>query len=227
MAGLHLVTVSRGAENGQVATNEVQFREIGDGQWKLDQIHIDKKSGLVRFPAAVNMTTGLVEYVLVTTGGKVHESLFRTEINPRKLHLAMLLLGVKAATGANPASFYDPKSKVPGGSVNVEVTWNEDGKLVRKNASEILADPAKKNLVITNWIYNGSQLIEGVFSAEKEGSIISLIADPYALINNPREDRQNDELWTARPQNMPMINSPVEITIKLVPSAEATGDQPK
>ena len=56
---------------------------------------------------------------------------------------------------------------------------------------------------------------ELIFLAQKEGSIVSLIADPAALVNNPRPDRENDELWTLRTPKIPPVGTPVQVTIRL------------
>jgi hypothetical protein len=91
---------------------------------------------------------------------------------------------------------------------------------------------------IPHWIYNGSRFSETpdlepaaagspprsgstkkeltkIFMAQREGSIVSLIADPSALINNPRKDRENDELWILNADVIPPVGTPVEVTFKL------------
>jgi hypothetical protein len=71
---------------------------------------------------------------------------------------------------------------------------------------------------IPRWIYNGSRFADaGVFLAQKEGSIVSLIADPAALVNNPRPDRENDELWTLHTPKIPPVGTPVQVTVRLLP----------
>ena len=65
------------------------------------------------------------------------------------------------------------------------------------------------------WTYTGSRLIEGQVIAQEIGSIISLIEDPDALVNNPRPGRENDELWEIKPAGLPEIETPVWITFTL------------
>ena len=71
---------------------------------------------------------------------------------------------------------------------------------------------------MTNWVYNGSRSSQGVFLAQQDGSIVSLIADPGALVNNPREDRENDELWIVNTNTVPAVNTEVQITFELPPA---------
>jgi hypothetical protein len=217
------------------------IKELTEGRLQIGAVIVDPKSKTITFPALVNMNTGMVEYLIVTTTGKVHESLLRTDAEPFHIHTAMLLLGFKPSTNSEPTAFFDTKREIPGRKVKIEVKTSAES-----SAAELiqtfLAFASSKARVKTNdipaWIYNGSrfgvpaapgtppastQPADGtpadaaqVFLAQKEGSIVSLIADSAALINNTRPDRENDELWTLHTPAIPPINTPVQVTITLL-----------
>src|SRR5688572_10976463 len=174
-------------------TNPAGVRQIGPGRFQIGQVTLDKQSRAVIFPAIVNMTEAIIEYVVVTREGKVHESLLRTDAHPKDIHVAMLLLDAKGAgTNAVPEN---PLKPIPGDPVIIEVTWKEKGREKRVRAEElILNTQTKTNLTTGAWIYNGSCLENGAFMADREGSVVSLITDPFALVNNPRPGRDNDDL---------------------------------
>ena len=48
----------------------------------------------------------------------------------------------------------------------------------------------------------------------EEGSIISLIRDPVALINNPLPDRDNDDIHVPNKPLLPPVGRPVEVIIQ-------------
>src|SRR5207302_4336720 len=108
-------------------------REIGDGIFQLSKIRLDKNAKTVSFPASVNMTEGVAEYLLVRTGGKTHESVFVTEIEPRDLHVAMLLLGIKdrsqqVSDAAAPpptinSAYLKTAPELAGENVLISVSW--------------------------------------------------------------------------------------------------------
>jgi hypothetical protein len=128
----------------------------------------------------------------------------------------MLLLGAKAAMNADPSAFNDPRKKVPGDEVSIELSWNEGKRNVQKRADELVQDYRSGKVISKGpWIYNGSHIIDGGFVAQREGSIVTLISDAFALINNPRVGRENDEIWFASTNRVPPLNTPVEVTIKL------------
>jgi hypothetical protein len=158
------------------------------------------------------MTNGLIEYVVVTTTGKLHESLLKTEAQPQDLHVAMLLLGAKGAPPATPVT----TNSVPGEKISIEVR-PENG--ASQPIEEYVIDlKANKSMTRGPWIYNGSRVIDGTFIAQRDGSIVSLITDPDALVNNPRVRREDDENWHVNTNKVLRVNTPVEVTFKLLNS---------
>ncbi len=197
------------------ATN-LPVRDLGNGRWQLGQVLIDRSQRTVSFPAVVNMNSAIVEYLAVATGGKTHESILRTDARPFDLHVGMLLLGAKAATTSNPAIFYDPKQKIPGDAIDVQLRWLDGDRERSAPAAEwIFNVESREKMSSGPWAYNGSQVIEGTFVAQREGSVISLISDPYALVNNPRVGHANDEIWRVNTNAVPAVGTEVDVTLRL------------
>ena len=211
-------SATREAERGsssQINFTNAPVRQIGPGLFQLGEVRFDKTNGTVSFPASVNLREGNIEYVVVTTTGKTHESLLRTTAEPFHLQLAFLLIGAQGAgTNAPPE---DPTKPLRGDKVEVELSWSEAAQTRRFRAEEFVQNrkagaPASRE----PWIYNGSRLREDGFAAQLDGSIISLITDSDALINNPRPGREDDYNWLVRTNNLPPLHAPVEVTIRLV-----------
>lgn len=191
------------------------LKQIRPGVFELGQVRLDKDNRTVSFPASVNLREGNIEYVVVTATGKTHESLLRTTAEPFHIHLAFLLLGAKGAgTNALPE---DPARQLPGDKAEIEFNCHAEGKLRSFRAEEFVQDrkasrPARRG----EWIYTGSRLREDGFAAQLDGSIVSLITDSDALINNPRPGREDDDNWLVRTNELPPLHAPVEVTIKLI-----------
>lgn len=189
-------------------------RQIGRGLFQVGDVRFDRELRTIHFPAAVNLLEGNIEYVVVNTAGKTHESLLRTDVQPVHVQLAFLLLGAKGI-GTNQLSA-DPFVDLPGEKVQVELSWVSAGKTNRAPAEEFVqnrrsASPASRGA----WVYTGSRLREDGFAAQVDGSIISLITDPDALINNPRRGREDDDNWLVRSDGLPPLHAPVEVTVRL------------
>ncbi|MCX6272042.1 MAG: YdjY domain-containing protein [Bacteroidetes bacterium] len=64
----------------------------------LGLVTVDQCRYCFSFPAQVNMSRGLIEVVISTPGGKNHESIFITQINPVTFEAALTLIGCMKTT---------------------------------------------------------------------------------------------------------------------------------
>ena len=62
--------------------------KIDATHYRIGEVTFDQTTREIRIPAEVNMTEGLLEFLLVHKDGKVHESLFKTGINATHLNVA-------------------------------------------------------------------------------------------------------------------------------------------
>jgi hypothetical protein len=210
------------------------LREVAPGIFEYNGVRLDKKNHRISFSATVNQRQGLIEYLLVNEKGKVHESLFATKVLPHDIHLALLLIGLKEDTKANagePAppsaidsSYLHSAPKLKGTPVRLSVAWTQDGKRKEVPAEEWIFNlQANRPMTAGPWTYNGSLVQDGVFLADQELSIVAVITDPTALVNNPRKGYDNDEIWQVQEKAVPPLDTPIEVSITL---AESTTTKP-
>jgi hypothetical protein len=189
-------------------------RSLGGGLFRVGLVTIDSSNRTVRFPAAVQLREETVEYAVVHKTGKTHESIFRTEALPQDVQVAMLLLGAKIVMTNSFGS--DGRALPRGERIWVEATWtNGNKRIVTPIEDLVLNKETGQSLARGEWIYNGSNFSEGSFTAQRDGSILSIHIDPDALANNPRPGRENDDLYRPNAEKLPPMGSPVEITIRL------------
>ena len=209
-------------ESAPPANTNFVLKTITNGVFEIGRVRLDQQRRAVTLPAFVNLRDGALEYLLVTSNGKTHESLLRTDAEPYHIHVAMLLLGARTA-GTNALS-EAPADSIPGERILVEVAWEKKSKQFRARAETFVLD-RKRRIPMSkgDWVYNGSRLREDGFAAQFDGSIISLITDPDALVNNPRPGREDDDNWLAKPGKLPAFNEPVEVIITIAsPGAGAS-----
>jgi hypothetical protein len=218
VAGLTLALAAAGQETKPsappVSPAPPVLKPIAPGIFEIGMVRLDKDRRAISFPATVNMKAGAIEYLIVTKNGKTHESLLRTEAEPQHIHLAMLLLGAKGAgTNDFPAEVTKP---LPGDRVSIEIKCETAGAEKRFRADELIFNTQTKSVMPRgDWTYNGSRVIDGVFLAQREGSIVSIMTDEFALLNNPRPGRENDKIWEPRADGLSPVDAPVEVIIKL------------
>ena len=215
-------------ESSLRAMTNLPLRMVRPGIFQVGQVTMDKSRRTVSFPASVNQARGPLEYLLVAKWGKTHESVFRTEVEPFQIHVAMLLLDAtevgststneSAAAGGGGQYIANPVDlPFTGSRVGIEVAWRDERERRRRPAEEFVFNLDRQS-VLTNasWVYNGSRVQAGRFLAQASGSIISLVTDPEAQVNNQAPGHDNDRIWVVNTNGLPGVGTPVEITLKLV-----------
>lgn len=166
------------------------------GAYRLGGVKLNTVERTLEIPCRLNMTNSVVEYVLVEGKGKGHESILVTDVKPLTVHLGMLFLGAKPAEVPDPRTI-DFSLTLKGEPIQVE--YREGGKGKWKPVSALIGkDGSQDPVAMSRWNYNGSWTFNEIFIAERDGSIVSIIADRDALANNQHKDRENDDLWTPR-----------------------------
>ncbi|MGV3755818.1 MAG: YdjY domain-containing protein [Verrucomicrobiota bacterium] len=192
------------------------LKEISPGVFELGVVRLDKNAKTVSFPAVVNMRSDIVEYWLVNNGGKIHESVLKTEAEPYHIHLAMLLIGAKGRPNISPAQRVEDKTTA-GDTIRLSFEYQDEKGKVKRRAEEAINDKSTQaTMTKGDWTYNGSWVFNSAFVAQRELSIVANIHDHDALINNPRPKREDDENWLAETKNLPPIGTPVTVIIELV-----------
>jgi hypothetical protein len=203
-------------------TNPPAVQMIGPGLYRVGAVLVNRDERTVSFESQLNTNAGPMEYLLVHERGKVHESILKTSAEPFHIHTAMLLLGVAPSTnsaGAEAASgpIEEPAAiKLPGRKIEVTVSWTAAGRRQDVPGGELVFN-TQANGPLTNaaWVYNGSRMISGRYIAQIEGSIISLITDAGAQVNQTGPGHDNDQIWTASTNRLPRAGVPARVTLKL------------
>lgn len=198
------------------------IKEIAPGVFEIGGIRISKKENRVDFPAQVNMASGLIEYLLVGAGGKLHESLLKTAIEPFHLQVALLLLGLEVT--ATPLREQGDPGTPQGDAVQIWITV-KNGEATKKLRIEewvILKDRSGATTPMTpgDFIFTGSVVHNGAFMAQVEKSIVAIYHDPVAIIDNPAPQGGNDELWHVNPQAVSPAGTDVIVSIYAVPGRD-------
>lgn len=189
---------------------------VSPGIYRIGEILVNKTNRTISFPAVVNMNKGLLEYLLVRNGGKTHEALFRTEIEPYNLQIACLLLDLIGTD--KPLPFQGAPDKPKGDPVSIMIQLDpKDSRAKAINPKDWITqivDGAKRDVSDLQWIFTGSVVMNGRFASQVDGSIIALYHDPVAMIDNASPGGEIDKIWFVNEQTTPPIGTPVTITIK-------------
>jgi len=200
-----------------------QVQQIAPNRYQIGSIIIDAASRELQFPGRINMNQGLIEVIVCTAIGKLHESIVSTTIDPLNLHTALLLLGLKA--GSNPG-WHFPKNypfkpkgwdQPPGGRIDVFICWQEKDGLHQVRVERFLKDNRTGTpLQDTHWVFTGSQFDpQGNYLAREVGSLITNYHDFTSVIDLPLEAGQ-DDFMLADQDTLPAVGTEVQVRIVAV-----------
>lgn len=217
-------------DGSPAAAPEIAVESVGPGVYQMGAIRIDTRAATVSFPARIQLKDTVLEYALVHQRGKTHESLLVTDVSPKQIHLACLLLGIKpyASMGRRGHLLKTRRDN----QLTVELEWSMQGKSERRSLSDCLGLAAKDSgsltgrLASSSWAYSGSIVHRGQFIAEEEGSIVSLIRDEGALIQNTGIDRDNDDIHRAVPGQLPPRGTAITVRFQFKPRRTGSGTSP-
>ncbi len=206
-------------------------KKLDATRYQIGEVVFDRKTREIRFPTKVNMTEGLLEFLVVHQNGKVHESLLVTEVSPTHLNLAFTLLRYPPSkelyplpneTGGVSDNFPEVPADVKAAArVSIEVEWTDEGKIRRVPVNEWIQHAVKSSAMPAGpWVYGGSDFHEGKFVAEISGDITAIFLSMAALINYPGTDNNNDDVWVPFPKRVPPEGT--NVTVIIAPYSTAT-----
>lgn len=186
-----------------------KVEKIGQTRFRMGTMEFDQMERALYIPAVINMNTGPLEYLLVHESGKVHESLLSTKATPFDFNVALLLLDYKISD-----TFFDTMDKDAGprpradaihrkkSQLDVFARWKNAEGVETTQRIETWLHNLEKRAHITDgpFIFTGSMILpDGQYAAQQSGSLIALWADHSAVVNNPREGNEFDDLWIPDP----------------------------
>jgi hypothetical protein len=199
-------------------------KQLDATRYQVGEVVFDQKTREIRFPTRVNMTEGLLEFLVVHQNGKVHESLLSTEISPTHLNLAFTLLRYSPSKELYPlpnetGGLSDKYPEVPAdvkaaARVSIDVEWSDEGKIRRVPVNEWIQHEVKATAMPAGpWVYGGSDFHEGKFVAETSGDIAAIFLSMAALLNYPGVDNIDDTVWIPFPKRVPPEGTNVTVII--------------
>ena len=161
----------------------------------LKQIRILPAEKALIIPAKINQSEGPIEFLLVHSSGKVHESVFATDIPVLEIAAAFALLGHESDTTnlEHPPSLTTLEN-YPEIEISIQKQGGEAWIPVTQYFS--LAD-SLENLEKHPWVYTGSYFHRNNFMASIEGNLAAIYSNGSAIINMEHPQRLNDNVWLA------------------------------
>lgn len=203
---------------------DMQPAEVVDGIGHLPHIEIDVKKKQVRVECAALAVDAPLEFLCVLNGTSEHESVLRSAVRPRDLHVALLALGLKAGAPMN----YDMKTNVwtppHGPGLKIMLEYKKGDKTISAPAYTWIRDQHTNKVPDKfAWVFCGSRITpHGEYAADGTGYIVSLVNFDYTLIDVPQMVSSSDETleWVRNKELTPPKGTKVWMVISPEPKSD-------
>jgi len=166
-----------------------ELKSLGQDRYQLGRILLDKRGRSFSVPGRVHALDKPLEYLATAPGGmKAYETLFEVDTFGTEFNLACILIGLERDPKQVPwQRFSEPKIKLTGQRVLIDVAWTENGKRRQMSAAQAVLNPGtdvKPESV--EWVYTGAPVSEGMprFTPDDTGTLIGFIHDVNCIIDS-------------------------------------------
>ena len=194
-------------------------------------IIVDKKTRTVSIPARVQQQgtqsdlKGMIEYLLVTRGGKAYESVFITYRQPEAIRKAMEAIGLHAG---HPA---EGKTLPRGSRMLIFAEYISGGKPVRRPVDEFVVRASNgEPLKAQPWVYTGSVTTTNpstkkpILQASLTRNVIGLhTIDGSPLFQNQRAESLRDNIYKANMKALPPSGTRLRLVFQLTKAQTPKG----
>ncbi|MBN2450694.1 MAG: hypothetical protein JXR77_09910 [Lentisphaeria bacterium] len=173
-------------------------------------IRVDPAARTVSFAGVRNLAEGVLEVIVATPKGRLHEALFKADVSPLKLQAVLYTLDLD--NGPRLAG----QDARRGDLVDIDIEYRDaEGKTVREPVENWIVDTASgKPMVRTGWVFTGSVMRDGAFLAEEEGNICINYSVGSTILDSPDPRSVDDTIHTVNGGRAdPPVGTPVTIIL--------------
>jgi hypothetical protein len=187
------------------------MQRLANGDIQFGELTLHRSAGEISFPATMVLGSGVLEVVIATPSGRLHESLLSADVSPLQFQAMLYLLGL-----GNGPRLPDPVTGRQGDLVDIEVAWTgDDGTVTREPVEQWIHDtrvngPMKR----LGWVFVGSTMRDGAFLAEVEGNICVCYSVGSTILDSPDPESIDDTLFVVNEkQKSPGVGAQVRVYI--------------
>lgn len=203
-----------------------EVKKLGESLYQIGKIHFDSSKSEIYIPTTLHHDKVIMEYVLCTDKGKVHETLLTTDISPFNLNVVFKLLSFQESKELFPIlnKDYIPTDKLHTATedqqqhskFSMSVNWEIDGEKVSHPIEALFShtNGSGSTMPTAPWVYGGSYMHNGQYRPDVNGDIIAILTDRTAIANYGGDTRNDDTLWVPNKEILPPVGTPIILTLK-------------
>lgn len=178
------------------ANTRPEVRALPNGDIVLGKVRLHREKGCLSFPAKVELDSGVLEVVIATPEGRIHETLLVTDALPLHLQTMLYLLGAK-----NGPRLPDKHGR-QGDLIDIDVQWtNAKGDKVREPLENWIRNTETKSpMQRIGWVFTGSNFSDGQLVADIEGNLVVCYSVGATVLDIPSTKGDDDIFFVANPE---------------------------
>lgn len=187
-AGLILTAVQ--ARDGRAPVADAEASRLDERTIQIDTIVLDPEARTISFPAVINLGDGVLEVIIATPRGRLHEALLKADISPLKLQALLYTLRLR-----NGPRQRDAAGRM-GDLVDIDLEYTDAaGKVVREPVEHWIRDTRTGGTMKRiGWVFTGSTMRDGRFLAEEEGNICINYSVGSTVFDSPDPESTDDTI---------------------------------
>jgi len=175
----------------KAARDRARIRHLPNGDVQVGKLHLHRRERCISFPAEFVENVSVLEAVIATPEGRLHEALLAADVSPLQLQAMLYLLGLE--NGARIGN----KSVRQGDLVDLDVEWTNAAGVKEREPIEswIIDSRAKAPMQRTGWVFVGSGIKDGQFLADAEGNICINYSVGSTILDTPDPAGADDTIF--------------------------------
>jgi hypothetical protein len=201
----------------RAAQARARIRHLPNGDVEVGKLHLHRKERCISFPVEFVENVTVLEVVVATPEGRLHEALLSADVSPLQLQAMLYLLGLE-----NGARIGD-KNVRQGDLVDLDVEWTgADGVPHREPMEDWITDSRTKlPMKRIGWVFVGSGIKNGSFLADAEGNICLCYSIGSTILDIPDPAGADDTVFTLNEhKKLPPKTAKVRLILSPRPKAK-------
>ena len=181
----------------------------------MGKILLHRRDRSISFPVEFVEQVSVLEVIVATPEGRLHESLLKADISPLQLQTMLYLLGLSNGPRL------DTETLRQGDLVDLDIEWTDANGIRQREPIEawIIDGRTQAPMKREGWVFVGSGIRNDVFLADSEGNICISYSVGSTILDIPDPAGADDTVFTAN-QDKPRPPTSADVRVLLTPRAK-------
>ncbi len=199
----------------QKAADRARIQHLPNGDVQVGKLLLHRKERCISFPVEFVEQVSVLEVIIATPEGRLHESLLKADVSPLQLQAMLYLLDLSNGPRL------DTETLRQGDLVDLDIEWTDANGARQREPIEswIIDGRTKAPMKREGWVFVGSGMRNGEFLADSEGNICINYSVGSTILDIPDPAGADDTIFTVN-KDKPFPPATGNVRVVLSPRAK-------